>query len=423
MMIAHQSGPIETEDPGSQAGDRLSITFTPSPVGSLPGIGLGSASHRQPLSLRERALLRALNLHHLRLDLRLSEPDWVTDLHRVGEEALSLGAALELALHLSSSAEKELHSLACLISESKYPICAFLVFHTSEQVTSPRWIHLARRILEPAALSAVFVGGTDIYFAQLNRNRTRLTGVDQITFSINPQVHAFDNLSLMETLPIQAQVVESAKKFRAGLQVSVSPVTLKPRFQPNRSGPALESPAGALPAQVDVRQISLFGSAWTCGSIKYLAEAGASRVTFYETSGWRGVLEQEQGSPLPEHFPSIPGCVFPLYHILADIGEFAGGQVLPASSSCPDRVAVLALHAGNRTAVWAANLSCSFQEVVLQGLPPSVKVRFLDETTAEFAMKSPGEFRTQACYLRTTSEGRLILPLLPYALVRVDCLN
>ena len=42
---------------------------------------------------------------------------------------------------------------------------------------------------------------------------------------------------------------------------------------------------------VDVRQASLLGSAWTATALKHLAEAGAASVTWYETAGWRGIVE------------------------------------------------------------------------------------------------------------------------------------
>ena len=73
-----------------------------------------------------------------------------------------------------------------------------------------------------------------------------------------------------------------------------------PDAQPNPS-------AEALPSSVDPRQMSLFGAAWTLGSVKYLAESQVASVTYYETGGWRGVLEIEAGSPAPRQFRSIPG--------------------------------------------------------------------------------------------------------------------
>ena len=106
-------------------------------------------------------------------------------------------------------------------------------------------------------------------------------------------------------------------------------------MNPYATGPAPPVPPGELPPQVDVRQMSLFGAGWTLAALKYLAESGVASVTFYETTGWLGVMEREEGCPLPDKFPSRPGMVFPLFHVLADANEFAGGRVLPSVSSDP----------------------------------------------------------------------------------------
>ena len=66
--------------------------------------------------------------------------------------------------------------------------------------------------------------------------------------------------------------------------------------------PSPDAP-GELPDSVDVRQSSLFGAAWTAGSLKYVAETGASSVTYYETTGWRGVLERTSGLRAPGSVP------------------------------------------------------------------------------------------------------------------------
>ena len=95
---------------------------------------------------------------------------------------------------------------------------------------------------------------------------------------------------------------------------------------------------------------------WTLGSIKYLSESGAPSVTYYETTGWRGVMEIENGSPLPEKFRSLPGAVFPLYPILADVGEFAGGEVLISKSSDPLKVEGITLRKKRQNADAACEL-------------------------------------------------------------------
>ncbi|MFN8514913.1 MAG: hypothetical protein U0841_20485 [Chloroflexia bacterium] len=47
----------------------ITVTIGDTPLGSLPRLGLGVASHGQPLSETEIARLRVLNLAHLRVDL------------------------------------------------------------------------------------------------------------------------------------------------------------------------------------------------------------------------------------------------------------------------------------------------------------------------------------------------------------------
>jgi hypothetical protein len=166
--------------------------------------------------------------------------------------------------------------------------------------------------------------------------------------------------------------------------------------------------------------MSLFGAGWTAGSLKYLAESDVQSLTYYETTGWRGVMETEAGSPIPEKFQSLPGSVFPLYHVLADVGEFAGGEVIPTQSSNILKVDGLALRKQDQTRIILANLSAEPQQMTVQNLGEQASVRYLDETNVEAAMQSPEEFRAQTSNLQQTSAGTLQLQLRPYALARID---
>jgi hypothetical protein len=201
----------------------------------------------------------------------------------------------------------------------------------------------------------------------------------------------------------------------------VTPVTFKPRFNPNATSAEAARP-GDLPSQVDPRQMSLFGAGWTLGSLKYLAEHGVASVTYYEPTGWLGVMESEAGSPLPDKFLSIPSSVFPLYHVLFAAGQYAGGRVIPSVSSAPLKVEGLALQKGGRTRILLANLGPDFQPVrlVYPGLPRRVRVKEMDENNAETAMTSPESFATQSGLLRETSDQNLDLSLRPFALAWID---
>ena len=386
----------------------------------MPQLGLGVAGHGQPLTSKEIERLRALNLSHLRLDLRLSDPTCKARLRQASDEARALEAALEIALFLSGAAEKELEDFAGLLQEVEPPVLRWLIFHQNEKTTTEPWVNLARRRLAGYDSSARIGAGTNVYFTELNAQRPPVRALDGVAYSINPQVHAFDNASLAETLEAQAVTVRSARQIVGDLPLAVSPITLQPRFNPNATGPEPATGPGQLPSQVDVRQMSLFGAGWTAGSLKYIFESDAQSVTYYETSGWRGVMETGAGSPAPEKFQSIPGAVFPLYHVLADVGEFAGGEVIPVTSDNPLAVEGLAIRREGKTRVIVANLSPGGQQVSLENLPGPARVTYLDETNVIKAMQSPEAFRAQPGEARSTTGGRLALNLRPYAVARVD---
>jgi D-apionolactonase len=389
----------------------------------LPNIGLACASHQQPLTETEVRRLRLLAPAHLRVDLNLAqEGAAIASLRRAMKDARALNAGLEIALLLNDEPAALLDRIAGVLRQGRARVVRWLVFHPSTKVTPARWIEVARHHLRTVDAIAQFTGGTNAYFTELNRERPDPATLDATTFSINPQVHAFDIPSLVETLPMHAAVVESARAFLGRVPVVVSPVTLKARFNPNATAAGGSGKQGELPEAVDPRQMSLFGAGWTAGSLKYLALGGASAVTLYETTGWLGVMEREQGSPLPEKFPSSPGGVFPMFHVLADVAEFAGGEVLSISASDPLRVEALALRKQQRVRMLLANFT---PEPVSVQAPASwlgrrATLRSLDASNALRAMEQPETFR-KAHGERLEVTGHLLeVTLAPFAVLRID---
>ena len=133
-------------------------------------------------------------------------------------------------------------------------------------------------------------------------------------------------------------------------------------------------------------------------------------------------MEAESGPPLPEKFRSIPGAVFPLYHVLADVGEFAGGEVIPSASSSSLDVDGVALHKDGLTRIILANLNPELQHVRLEcsSLGHYARVKYLNTKNAEEAMHSPETFRTESGLLQQTANHQLEICLLPYAIARID---
>ena len=368
---------------------------------ALPDIGLGVAE--APLDDTDLERLKRLNLSHLRLDLNLAA-DYKSRLELISQEAQRVGAGLELAVHLSGDAETELDNLVRILDELEPQVVRFLVFEKDEASTSAQALTRARAAL--ASYDAPIGGGTDSFFTELNRNRPPADALDIVTYSLNPQVHAFDNASLIETLPMQAETVKNAAHF-SGKPVTVSPITLKMRGNPN----AMSEDGGSV-ERGDPRQLSLFGAGWTLGSLKYLLESEAVSLTYFETAGPLGVLAGETS----EGFPAPENSVYPLYHVFADVGEFIGGQVVKSRSSHPLAAEGLVLQKDGNTTVLLANPTGEAREVGLEGVSGTFKARLLDETNVVEAMLEPDSYRnTEKETLETSS---VTLP--PYAYLRLD---
>jgi hypothetical protein len=388
----------------------------------LPALGLAVNTEVPELDSGQIGLLRLLNLDHLRVDLDLARAAWRPILDRAAREAGQLAVPLEAAIILPGSGTPQLRLLADYIAARKPEVRRWLVFNRVEKSTSSHSIRLVRDILAALFPQTPLVSGTNAFFAELNRKRPEPGVGDGICYSISPQVHAFDNDTLVENLAAQGDTVESARHFAGGLPIYVSPVTLRPRFNPDATGPEPEPVPGDLPPTVDARQMSLFGAAWTIGSLKYLAEAAATGITYYETCGWRGVMEAPCGSPLPDRFPSIPGGVFPLFHVLADAAEFKGGEVLPSQSTAPLLMEGLVMRRAGRLCILLANMGCERRlvSVATGDRVREVRIRLLDENSAEQAMRDPRLFRSESAGPIQVTGGCVSVDLGPYTLARLD---
>ena len=215
--------------------------------------------------------------------------------------------------------------------DQKVDVARVLVFADGEMVTDETVLTAAREAFANAGVETLVGGGTRAYFTELNRATLPLEAMDVVSYTLNPQVHAFDNSSMTETLAAQSETVRSARAIVGDRPLVVGPITLRPRFNPNSTGPEPKPAPGELPSSVDYRQPSLFAAGWLAGSLNALGNAGVDALTYFETTGWRGLIERRDHPLRVAGFHSWPGMVFPVYHVLADVADFQRGQILPVT--------------------------------------------------------------------------------------------
>jgi hypothetical protein len=397
---------------------QLSIATTP--AYALPPLGLCMASHGRALSPREIERLKALRLAHLRVDLSLDDVEYPQRLEKAAREAEAIGAGLQIALTLSDHIDPEMPVFVEHLQRIRPRVVLWIILHEAENPTSERTVNRVRPALQSLAPNVLFAAGTRDFFTEVNRVRLEAGAASSVCYSNNPQVHAFDHITLIENLAGQVQNVESARHFTSR-PVVISPITLRIR---NHGGAPGERP-GTLtepPSDIDPRQLSIFTAGWTLASIARLTTTGfVQSLTYFETTGWRGLMETEQGSPMPKFFPSHPGVVFPVYHVFADIAEFADRKVYATHSTHPLEADGLTMFdASGRKRILVANLTREPQELKIKTGTCTARVRYLDETTAEEAVRRPEEFRKQTGQPAESVSGKIELKMLPCAVARVD---
>ena len=313
---------------------------------------------------------------------------------------------MEIALFVSDDVEREIAHLRQVWPTPAPQVARWLVFPRNGNTTTAQTVASARPVLTELAPNAPIGGGANVFFTQLNRFRPPADQLDFVAYSITPQVHAFDNLSLVENMTAQGYTVQSARAFCGDKPIAVTPITLRPRGNPDGTGPAPEPAPNQLPDTVDARQPTGFAAAWTLGSISHLAAAGTGALTYFETTGWRGIMETEVGSPLPDLFPSQPGMLFPLYHLFAALAEFPQADLLPVNLVDPLSIAALALHKEGRKRLLVANLLDQAQHIGIEGLTTPLDVQTLGDDTGSIEL--------------VNDSNTVWLDLPPYAIVQLD---
>ncbi|MFM9108736.1 MAG: hypothetical protein ACKOWF_18780, partial [Chloroflexota bacterium] len=363
--------------------------------------------------------LRAMGPAHLRVNIDLTGAEWRDRLAFAAAEAGALGAALEVELQTGAEGQGAAEFFRAA-KDVGVPLARVLAFPAGKLVTTAAVMNAVLAARDAAGVPTPVGGGSRAFFSEWNRAAADLPlgKMELAGFPVNPTVHAIDNASLAETLAAQPATVASARAIVGAMPIAVGPVTFRMPFNPNATGPAPEPAPGTLPATVDERQPSLFGAAWTAGSIGRLAGAGAASLTFFQTNGWRGVMERSDHPLRVPGFHSWPGMTFPLYHVLADAMEFAGGELLALSTSDGLALDGFAVRTDGRTRVVLANLTDGPVAVGAELPAGTARLRALDERSFRQAGSDPAGFR--AAWSDAPGGGAQALTIGPCGVVTID---
>jgi hypothetical protein len=348
--VGEPAAPHRTRDPDRPVHVRLGAPAGP----RLAPLGFALPSQGGPLTPEEAAAVTACRPAHLWVEADLREPEvWPATLARAERDAVTLG----VPLHVEAVCDRpaDLGPLVAALADGDARPDRLLVFDAAS-TTDRSAARTARYLLDRAGLTGVAVGGgSRANFAELNRADLTDLPVDVLCYAINPQVHAFDDASVMSTLRAQPATLAGAWSIAGGRPVAVGPVTLRPRFNAVATGPQQPTPGDRLPPQVDLRQADWFTAAWAVGCRAALAPAES--LTLFEAAGWRGLVARTDPAEHHPLFPAAPGAAFPVHTALAALADLTGRPVLPAATDDP-RVAVLAAVLGDgSTSCVLANLT------------------------------------------------------------------
>ncbi|QMU28913.1 hypothetical protein [Adhaeribacter radiodurans] len=313
---------------------------------SFPEIGLGLNATNSDLTSNESDFLQRLGLKHLRTDIFLNQASWLDQLKRAIRQSSALNIPLELALFFGEDAAQEVNQFLNFIQLQEVQLKSILLFEAASRYTTDNLLQkvaLAIRTVYPGVLLG---GGSDANFTEFNRHPFTFTSTNFITYAINPQVHAFDDLTLIENTAAQADTVKTAQHIAGKRPIYITPVTLQPRLNEETA-----SDQTKFTNSFDPRQPTDFIAGWTLASLKYLTEAGAASITYFETTGPRGIYQEDHP--------------FAVGHLLYYILSFKPTQVLPTTYPEPLKVTPLLLTKEAAACLIVTNHTAEPQSVIL----------------------------------------------------------
>jgi hypothetical protein len=333
-----QSLRIQIDGAAADAGGTAHESISLHPGGTFPSVGVEVSTAPDPVPPSTLGAFRVV-------ELNLTTPNWAAALARAAADGLPLDVRLvtdgdAAVLQAAVRALDAIEVLRITAVDS--------VLHVSDAATVS--------LLRAAHPAAQVWGGTRSHFTELNREQHRIPDdVEGVILTTTPLFHTLDTEQLVEAIAMQRLIAEQSVRIAAGRPVHIGPVTLRPRFNnvattpepaPRRADLS-EGFGAAFTGGADDRQTASELAAWVIASAAALAVPGVSALSWFETSGPRGL----EGTPAAD--------------AVAALVALGGGELLTGQS--PDGLvwAIGARRDGVDT-VLAANLDRRERTVTVQ---------------------------------------------------------
>lgn len=340
--------------------------------------------------------LSELGLQYLRQGVVFPCADWRLRFDSAAEVAGQLNLALQIGVASQRGNEVELRALIDVVKSAGVSVHSWIVINSVQQPADAT-------LLETIAseIPSVPIGyGSDVNFTELNSEGPDPEYADFITFPVNPQVHAFDDASVNETLSMHSSVLAAAREIYPDTPVGVGPVTLLPRT----NSTIVHVPAGHSHWPADHRQQSMFAAVWMVGSISNFSNGGVDHLTYFEPFGSRGLIGAQGPTPA--------------YWALREILEISGSDVVPVESSSP--LGIAALRLTNRIMTLVACYASETISISIGGFGGVPTMRVLSADTVERASRHHESWSTGGNTLHPDSSGLLNFDVSPFSVSIID---
>lgn len=363
-------------------------------------VSLGSCITK-PMTARQMDEVRGLRFTHLRYDYFFGKSqDEYTD---IAKQLRSLGIKLLLAVHFTDEILIELPILRDMLSKGETELIGIVAYVQGVKVISEELLQKVR--MELNDFNIAVGSGTDAFFTQLNREPPAESLMDFVSYSNNPQVHAFDNNSIMSTVEGQRANIESCRRLYPNIPIFISPVTLKMRWNPDATSKD-EINAGQIPNDVDARQMSLFAACWFLRSLSTVLESKeVSAATYFELIGKKGIMEDEEPSETYP-FPSAAGMLYPIYYAFLSLENLRESMI---SVEINEKIVAIRLRGREFTRVIICNTTENTVFCKLSDFPAEFKGFLLDEDNVAEAAQRKLNFAHMNRYKSNDINGAISL--------------